>query len=124
MSLLENPVTTFEKESSANFTGNANKTLAKDELTLTTKSVVNQVNAMPESMKQKKQLSSDSLENILHKIVEEKGEENSIRIRKTSAKELEIEGLSKIALHSFILKAEELGKNIKYTRTLKVEITD
>ena len=81
MSLLENPVTTLEKESSATFTSNANKTLAKDELTLTTKSVVKQVNAMPESMKQKKQLSADSLENILHKIVEEKGEENSIRIR-------------------------------------------
>jgi hypothetical protein len=38
--------------------------------------------------------------------------------------EFEINGLPKSKLHTFLLRAEELGKSITYTNTLTVKISD
>ncbi len=37
---------------------------------------------------------------------------------------IEVEGLKQSDLHNFILKAEQMGKKIEYTRTLSVRISD
>lgn len=97
---------------------------AQDEMTLVMKSTHTQMSSMPEELKEKKRKASPSLDELLRATAEKKGELDKLSVKWTSNDELEIEGISQMTLHSFILKAEELGKNITYTRTLRVDITD
>jgi len=122
MSLLMKtaPVT----ESSNHSQAQESPTKTNDELTLTVKTINAQISSMSADMKAKKQSEADSLEEMFVETVTQKGESNTLNINRNSERDLEIEGISQMTLHSFLLKAEELGKNITYTRTLKVEITD
>jgi len=122
MSLLMKtaPVT----ESSNHSQAQESITKTNDELTLTVKTINAQISSMSADMKAKKQSEADSLEEMFVETVTQKGESNTLTINRNSERDLEIEGISQMTLHSFLLKAEELGKNITYTRTLKVEITD
>lgn len=94
-----------------------------DEMTIHIVSSFTQPSAMSPGLKEKKRNSSPSLQSLLETTLDEKGEAN----RKTkwlSNNELEIEGLSKMTLHNFVLQAEALGKSVSYKRTLTVSITD
>ena len=124
MSLLENSVLEFENRETLNPVKQSGTNNAKDAMIINVKQVVKQESPMPENIKNEKRLQAESLENILKRVINEKGEASDVSIQKSASNELEIEGMSKTTLHSFLVKAEELGKSITYTRTLKVEITD
>lgn len=124
MTLLMKSVPVSESQTQAQESGRKTNNEARDEMTLVMKTTNTQISSMSEEMKAKKRKVSASLEEILRNTVEDKGQLDALKSRWTSDDELEIEGISQMTLHSFLLKAEELGKNITYTRTLKVEITD
>lgn len=94
------------------------------ELTLIMKSENVQESSMSELQKQEKRAVSASLETLFEQTVEQKGEADQLKKSWVSDTELEIEGLSKMTLHSFVLEAEKLGKKITFTRTLQVKISD
>lgn len=96
----------------------------QDEMTLVMETINTHESPMSEELKIEKRNAMGSLEELFHQVVEGKGEANDIKLRRNSSNEFEVEGLSNLTLHSFILKAEELGKNITYTKTLKVKISD
>lgn len=124
MSLLMNPISVSDSTSERR--ENESKRINKehDEMTLVMKTTNTQTSSMPEVLKKEKRDDAPSLEEILKNTVEAKGEIEEMKSSWTSEDALEIEGISQMTLHSFLLKAEELGKNITYTRTLKVEIKD
>lgn len=95
-----------------------------DELTLIMSTVDVRTSSMPEDLKRKIRDRSLGLKELFIATVERKGEGKELQVNRLSDSELEIEGISQMTLHSFLLKAEELGKKITYTRSLKVEITD
>jgi len=121
MSLLMNsmPVT----ESKQNSNRHLRKT-SEDELILSMKTINTQKSTMKEDLKRKKRGESPSLEELLVKVINQKGEGGKFEMNRVSDNEIELEGISQMTLHSFLLKAEELGKNITYTRSLKVTIAD
>ena len=100
------------------------KVYAKDELTLCVNKVIRHKSPMPEDLKKKKKSNAESLEKMLEKFLEQKGEADAVEIRRNGSSELVIDGLSSQTLHSFLVKVQEIGKNLTYTKTLKVEITD
>lgn len=95
-----------------------------DELTLIVKTENVQESAMSEEQKQVKQSASPSLATLFDQTVQQKGEAAQLKRSWVSDSELEVEGLSSMTLHSFVLEAENLGKKITYTKTLQVKISD
>ena len=95
-----------------------------DELTIAIASKHVQPSAMPEDLKMKKRAEAPKLEQMLEETIKVKGESDAIQKNWNTEGELEVEGLSDMTLHSFILQAEALGKKISYTKTLKVKISD
>ncbi|WP_421762983.1 hypothetical protein [Ekhidna sp.] len=124
MSLLMKSVPVSESQSQTHETARSKSNESHDEMTLVMKTTNTQISSMSDEMKAKKRRASASLEEMFRNTVEDKGQLDALKSSWTSDDELEIEGISQMTLHSFLLKAEELGKNITYTRTLKVEITD
>lgn len=124
MSLLTNSVTNYNSPSENFLMDQQETNIQKDELTLKVKSSISHPSSMSEVQKAKKRNESDSLEKLFQETIQSKGEGNPARIKRTASNELEIEGLSGMALHSFMLKAEQLGKNITYMKTLKIKIND
>ena len=96
-----------------------------DQMTIHMTSSYEQKSAMNEELKMKAREGSPSLNQLFENTLIEKGESESLKNGSwISNNEITVQGVSKMALHSFILKAESLGKKIKYTRSLTVEITD
>ena len=107
----------FEQSETSKATGRAG-------IILKLRKVITQISSLPESVKLRRNRFADSLEETLQKVIDERGETHQAKLRLNALNEFEIEGLSKPTLHSFLLKAEELGKNIRYTQTIRVEISD
>ena len=116
------PVT--ESEQNSNDDGHLKKESANEELVLSMKTINTQKTSMKEELKREKREISPSLEELLMEVIDQKGESEKLEMNRVSEKEIELDGISQMTLHSFLLKAEELGKNITYTRSLKVSITD
>lgn len=95
-----------------------------DELTLIMNSENVQESSMSEIQKQEKRAVAPSLQTLFEQTVQEKGEAGQLEKSWLSHSELEVNGLSKMTLHSFVMEAEKLGKKITFTRTLQVKISD
>ena len=118
MTLLMSSVDTYQEDQD---TVVANK-IEKDELSLVMHQTIKHPSPMSATLKHEKRASKESLENLLKKVIQDKGD--AVHINQLGDKEFEIEGLSSMTLHSFILKAEELGKNVSFKKSIKVQITD
>ena len=68
--------------------------------------------------------SGQTLAELFDDTLKEKGEYPLTKAQWTGPGELEVEGLSNITLHSFLLKTEALGKKVSYSRNLTVKIED
>ncbi|QSE99264.1 hypothetical protein [Fulvivirga lutea] len=62
------------------------------------------------------------LKSLLKETLNEKSESGK-NIKWIDDNTLEINGVAPMALHTFVLKAEELGKEIKYTKKTIIEIS-
>ena len=102
----------------------SNQTIASDELTIRIESEHEQPSAMSEEQKLNKRTNAPSLYNLLQKTLEDKGEYPLAKSEWSGESELKVEGLSDMTLHSFILKAESLGKKITYSKSLRIKISD
>ena len=95
-----------------------------EELTIHIPNTYSHTSAMPESLKQEAQKHAPSLVELFAQTLQEKGAYDSANTEWLSENEVEVKELPNLVLHSFILKAEELGKKITYTKTLTVKISD
>ncbi len=66
---------------------------------------------------------SQDLVQLLFDTLKEMNEQEKCKMVWTSANEVNLSMISSRALHHFLLKAEELGQNITYNRTLSVKIS-
>jgi hypothetical protein len=62
------------------------------------------------------------LRRMLEEEIQRKGEQGQAEWQWLDDETLEINNLSGLALHSFLLKVEELGKNITYKKKTVIEI--
>ncbi len=124
MSLLTKLISDTESNGQSDVLEYKNPETKSDEITLVMETVNEHPSPMSEELKTEKRNELSSLEELFHQVVEEKGEADSLKMSRNSTSEFEVEGLSNMTLHSFILKAEEFGKNITYTKSLKVKISD
>lgn len=63
----------------------------------------------------------EDLKALLEATIEEKGE-SLHQVKWIDEDRVELNTISGLALHSFLLKVEQLGKSIQYTKTTKIEI--
>ncbi|MEL6674571.1 MAG: hypothetical protein AAFR61_20340 [Bacteroidota bacterium] len=80
--------------------------------------------SMSETQKQIQQENAPELGELFQETLAQKGQADQTNIEWLGPDEVVVEGLSHMTLHSFILKAEALGKSVCYTKTLTVKITD
>lgn len=123
MSLLEKTIPQ-EADTSTLALDHQNVSEKHDDMTFIMRTINTQTSSMSEEQKMKKREASASLQDLFRSTVENKGELDALKSHWTTNDELEIEGISDMTFHSFLLKAEALGKKITYTRSFKVEITD
>lgn len=64
------------------------------------------------------------LQQLFEETFNEKGEHSIGNLRWVGENEVEVNGLSNMTLHNFILKAEALGKKVTYRRNIVLTITD
>lgn len=123
MSLLQNSVQ-YDSNESTLVVEKTNEPKKNDEMILRVNQIIRHESPMSKKLKLEKRKDSPLLKELLDREIDQKGETNSVEIRMSGNNEFEVDGMTKSTLHSFLLKAEELGKTITYTRTLKVEIND
>lgn len=64
------------------------------------------------------------LKKLLENVLKEKGEYEKANLNWIDDETVEVTDLSGLAIHSFVLRAEELGKNISFEKKTIVKITD
>ena len=124
MSLIMNDGSTTQSTSQSHRNVITEGSSVPENLTLRMKSISKQLTKVPEDLKKQTKLDASSLKKLFMETVDQKGESTKLSLKESSSHDFEIEGISQMTLHSFLMKAEEQGKNITYTRTLKVEIHD
>jgi len=103
---------------------NTSSASSQDELIIRIESTREQKSPMPEELKKKRRANSPELNELFEETLKQKNEYSSSETKWINDNEVQVNGMSDMTLHSFILKAEELGKKITYTKTLKVSISD
>lgn len=123
MTLIMNVPTTAEETKPESYDSTVPEK-STDELTIRMESIHEQHSAMNEDQKAEKRSLSPSLYSLLQKTLESKGEYPLEKSEWSVNNELVVEGLSEMTLHTFLLKAESLGKKITYTKSMKIKISD
>ena len=95
-----------------------------EDLAITMKWAVEHASPMSQERKAEVQKDAPALQELLEETLRMKGELPKTNLKWISPNRLEVEGASQMTLHSFILKAEQLGKKVKYVKTLTVEFAD
>jgi len=109
---------------SAHEVSSTSKKNGHSQLSIQIKSTHAQESAMPEELKRQVQKNSPSLYELFDDTLRRKGEAQSVTSRFVDEDILEVEGLSNLTLHSYVLEAEKLGKKVEYIKTLTVKISD
>lgn len=92
-------------------------------LTIHVPNTVHNPCGMSTSAKKKAQENGPAMAALFEQTLQDKGAYDSDRISWVSPEEVEVAGLSQAALHSFILKAEQLGKTVTLTKTVTVKVS-
>lgn len=71
-----------------------------------------------------KNANSAALQELFQQTLNEKGENVANQFKWVAENEIQVDGLSSMTLHNFILKAEELGKKVTYRRSIVLTISD
>ncbi|UTW64991.1 hypothetical protein KFE94_09890 [bacterium SCSIO 12643] len=80
-------------------------------------------NSFSESQLKKEPIEGQlSAKALFDETVKNKGEQNRVKTRFVNDSTMEVEGLSKMALHSYLLEAEKLGKKIEFVKTTTIKI--
>jgi len=66
----------------------------------------------------------ENLKELFEAVLKEKNEYSSAEITWLDDETVEVSNISGLSLHSFVLRAEELGKNISYQKKTIIKITD
>ena len=125
MSLLMNPPvnTAAESEDLTSELASMSNDDASDELTIVQRSKFTDPSAMPAHLKEKVQSENPSVKALFEQMMDA-NEASSENLNWIDDQVVEANGFSKRDLHSFILKAESLGKNITYTKQTIISISN
>ncbi len=121
MTLLMNTLT---KESDTSNYDQQDHVADKQTLEITTSTGYTNPSLMSEEQKNEKQKNLDSIAELFEQDLRDKGEYDPSKVNWTSDQTVQIKDLPKMSLHSFILKAEELGLNISYTKQTIINISN
>lgn len=64
----------------------------------------------------------EELKTLFHEVLESKNEIEDCNMKWIDEKTVQVDKLSGISLHKFLLKVEEMGKDISYTKKTVIEI--
>lgn len=78
----------------------------------------------PESSPVELKAERNALQELFEQTLIEKGENEGNKFKWVGDNEIQVDGLSGLTLHNFLLKAEALGKKITYRRSIVFTITD
>ncbi len=67
-------------------------------------------------------ISTEDLKKMFDEVITSKNEKDKLNMNWADDKTLVLDKLSGISLHNFLLKVEELGKNITFTKKTVIEI--
>ncbi len=95
-----------------------------EELSIQMKSTIHHPNAMSEMQKSAAQKDAPSMAQLFESTMRSKGEFNPSKMNWVDDNVVEVEGLSQMALHSFLLEAEALGKEVTYTKQTTIRISN
>jgi len=73
-------------------------------------------------MMQQPQTEDTELKELFEEVLREKGEFNEDNIRWVDGNTVELSSVSSLAIHSFVLRAEALGKDVAYEKCTKIRI--
>ena len=122
MTLLMNPVEVTE-ELHETYNGD-HSTPKENNLTIVTKTTINHSNPMPEASRLKTRNEAQDMSQLFRDTLKEKGEYHSENFKWFSENEVEVSNLSQMSLHSFLLEAEALGKNVHFIKQTVIKIED
>lgn len=94
----------------------------QEELCIRMTNTMIQKNFSKSSLTNEPAMTSVSAKDLFERTVKNKGEHNSVKTRFVDDSTMEVEGLSKMALHSYLLEAEKLGKKIEFVKTTTIKI--
>ena len=81
--------------------------------------------AMSDEIRRQKQMNAEqTVPELFKDVMKSSGKLDTIKMNWVDDQTVEVGELSNLTLHSFILKAEELGKKITYTKTFSIKISD
>ncbi len=94
-----------------------------EELTIRMRSSHVDPSSMSEELKREYQKDAPLMSELFEETLRSKGEYDPSRIKWIEDNEVEVNGLSKMTLHNFLLRAEALGKDITYTKQTTISIS-
>ena len=97
---------------------------SKNELTICVETVNEEKSQVSGALKPRVKTNEGSLRMLFEETLKEAGDIPLSKVEWKRDNEVVVGGLAPMTLHSFVSKAEQLGKKISYERTLKVKITD
>lgn len=74
-----------------------------------------------ETGKRNEQFSNKDLNGVMLSLLKENGVDES-KVQYTNTGDMQLNGVPSLKLHSIMLKAEELGLQMKYTQKMEIEI--
>ena len=122
MTLLTNQL--IEKEVLSAKRNTSTNKVSNEEFSIRMKTRHSQESAMPQELKNQIRKNAPSLYELFDQTLQKKGESAYVESRFVEENVLEVEGLSQMTLHGYILEAERLGKKIEYIKTTTVKISD
>lgn len=93
-------------------------------MTLTINSSCSQPNASKNIGMNAESADNEILKGVLENVMKEKGEYDGSNLNWVDNDTVEVSCLSSLAIHSFVLKAEQLGKDVTYEKRVVIKITD
>ncbi len=93
-----------------------------NDLTISIEKVISKPQSSVQTVEKNKVISTNELKTLLEQIIRSKGEMDSCNMSWANDKTVVMENLSGLALHNFLLKIEELGKNVTFTKKTVIEI--
>ncbi len=102
-------------------TQNTNNNLSQVmDMTISIEKKIKQPSAAKLSNEVKNKVSTDELKSLFEQVLNERQEE--VHMNWEQDNKLVVDQLSGLTLHNFLLKVEELGKNITFTKKTVIEI--
>lgn len=98
------------------------RNLNTSEMTISIEKKIAQPSAAKLSKEEKESVDAEQLKSLFEQVLTEKNEIENCNMSWVDDKTVVLDKLSGLTLHNFLLKVEEMGKNITFTKKTVIEI--